>query len=50
MDYKELFKNEPSFLKIAGHYYSKNFGTMSKAEFELLMFTILCDKYRENGF
>ena len=47
MDYKELFENEPSFLKIAEHYYNKNFGTMSKAEFELLMFTILCDKYRE---
>lgn len=44
MDIKEIFGDEPSFIRIAKHYYNKNFGTMSKSDFELLMFTILYEK------
>lgn len=44
MDIKEIFENEPSFMRIAEHYYNKNFGTMTKSELELLMFTILYEK------
>ena len=47
MGYKELFKNEPSFMKIAEHYYDKNFGTMSKSEMDLLMFYLLYQRMKE---
>ena len=47
MDYKELFENEPSFLRIAEHYYDKNFGTMSKSEMDLLMFYLLYQRMKD---
>lgn len=47
MNIEELFKGEESFIKVAKHYYNKNFGTMTKSDFELLMFTILYEKLDE---
>ncbi len=47
MDIDKLFGDEPTFMKIAEHYYNKNFGTMTKSELELLMFTILYEKRRK---
>lgn len=43
MKYEYLFSDDKHFLEVAGHYYNKNFGTMSKSELDLLMFKIFYD-------
>ncbi len=47
MDMQKLFPGEESFIRVAENYYNKNFGTMTKSELELLMFTILYEKREE---
>lgn len=47
MDMQKLFPREESFIRVAENYYNKNFGTMTKSELELLMFTILYEKREE---
>lgn len=49
MNYENLFSGQPSFLELAKHYYNKNFGTMTKTEFEFLMFTILYKELEKNS-
>lgn len=50
--YNELFNNDKAkaeaFDKIAEHYYNINFGSMSKSDFDLLMFSIYIDRILEN--
>ena len=41
IDITKMFGTEPSFMKIAECYYDRNFGTISKSDMDLLMFTIL---------
>ena len=50
MDYHLLFSEEDkiaAFDKLAGLYYSGNFGTMQKSEMDLLMFSELLDRIEE---
>ena len=54
MDYRDVFPDEKSkaeaFDKIAELYYRLNFGTVQKAEIDLLMFSLFLDKlYQKDG-
>lgn len=49
MNIEEMFKNEEDFIEVASHFYLKNFGTMTKSEIELMMFTILYKKLKSTG-
>ncbi len=48
-DITELFKGEKEFIRVASQFYLKNFGTMTKSEIELMMFTILYEKLNAIG-
>ena len=46
-NHKSLFSDKDkikAFDKIAEHYYNKNFGTMAKSDFDVLMFSIYLDQ------
>lgn len=48
MNFTDIEKID-AFDRIVGNYYDKNFGTMAKADLELLLFSIYLDHYDKNN-